>query len=173
MVPVIICLDTCDVKPALWLLMQIDRNEYEEERMEANLPLKVQIAIGFISEDKLHDKAMSQHNMDDTIRWIKKYTHAKQIIVISDGCRAQFKSRHMAGWMANVPRRHGIQFQWHFHCSCHGKCLCDSVGGAWKHLAEVSGGDGLDMRWWQLFLTTSVPHTVSTLNISLSILFFF
>jgi hypothetical protein len=98
--------------------------------------MKIQVAIGYISEDKLHDKRMSQHIVDDTINWIKKCTTCKEIIVISDGCRSQFKSRHMAGWMSTVPQRHGIKFQWHFHCSCHGKCLCDSVGGHWKHVAE-------------------------------------
>ena len=141
LVPVIVCFDTRDVKPQLWEKMQIERDAYERERKEAMLPLKIQIAIGFISEDKLHDKAMSQHIMDDTISWILKFTNCEKIITLSDGCRAQFKSRHMAGWMASIPRRFGIAFEWHFHCSCHGKCLCDSVGGTWKHLAEnaVSG----------------------------------
>ncbi len=136
LVPVIVCLDTCDLEPQLWERMQINQNEFEEQRRNAGLPLKIQIAIGFVSEDKLHDKAMSQHIMEDIILWIKKYSKSKTIIVISDGCRSQFKSRHMAGYFATVPKRHGIQFQWHFHCSCHGKCLCDSVGGNWKHLAE-------------------------------------
>ena len=135
-VPVIVCLDTCDVKDSLWRMMDIERGQFESERKMANLPLKIQVAIGFISEDKLHDKGMSIQIMEDTILWIKKFTTGKSIIVLSDGCRAQFKSCHMVGWMSTIPQKFGIRFQWHFHCSCHGKCLCDCVGGNWKHLAE-------------------------------------
>tara|TARA_B100000795_G_C22474029_1_gene314088 strand:- start:83 stop:217 length:135 start_codon:yes stop_codon:yes gene_type:complete len=42
----------------------------------------------------------------------------------------------MFGWMAAVAERKQIGFQWHYHCSCHGKSICDAMGGHWKALAE-------------------------------------
>ena len=136
LVPVVITIDTCDVKPSLWKKMKINKEEFEKERSANMLPHKIQVALAFISEDKTHDKAMSQRIMTDCINYIQKYTTCTSIITISDGCRAQFKSRHMFGWMASVAKKYGMGFQWHFHCSCHGKSICDAMGGHWKALAE-------------------------------------
>ena len=91
LVPVVIAIDVVNIRDCLWKKMGINKNTFIQERNDQSLPLKVQVAIAFVSEDKLHDKAMSQRILDNTIDWIKENTTCGTVVVVSDGCRAVSK----------------------------------------------------------------------------------
>lgn len=99
-----------------------------------NLDPHVRITLMFMSEDKNHDKGFVAHVIDEISAWLEEYTRCDALKLFSDGCRAQFKNRHTFGHAGTVLENHGNlkTFEWHFFCSCHGKCLCDPEGGIVK-----------------------------------------
>ena len=59
-------------------------------------------------------------------KWPKKLT------IWSDGGPKHFKQRRALFYMWLVSQDTGIPIEWHFFCSCHGKCRCDGHFGCSK-----------------------------------------
>jgi len=84
-----------------------------------NLDPHVRITLMFMSEDKNHDKGFVAHVIDRIASWLKEYTNCTTLRLFSDGCRAQFKNRHVFGHAGTVLKNHTNlkHFEWHFFCS--------------------------------------------------------
>ena len=52
--------------------------------------------------------------------------------VFSDGCGKQFKGRNTFQFMSTVFEEYGVNLQWNFFASCHGKGSWDGAGGLTK-----------------------------------------
>lgn len=88
----------------------------------------------FLSDDLNHDSAMVQAILDKVVLHLKtRLPNLEKIVVFSDGCAAQYKSRLPFFHLAN---RTGIPIQWNFFGSRHGKSLCDACGGVVKRLVD-------------------------------------
>ena len=59
----------------------------------------------------------------------------KKIIYFSDGAASQYKNRKNFINLCNHEADFGIQAEWHFSATSHGKGASDGVGGTVKHLA--------------------------------------
>ena len=57
-----------------------------------------------------------------------------KVIIFSDGCAAQYKSKLPFFFLSN--REFPVAVEWHFFGSRHGKSLCDACGGVMKSLAH-------------------------------------
>jgi len=118
------------VKQAYFDEQDFTREELLEQRKKArtngfDVKDVMRVTIGYISEDKLHDKCFVQHVLNDGFRWVQRYTTSKNVFVVSDGAKSQFKSVDMIGWCGTVKKIYGFhRFEWHFFASCHGKCIC-------------------------------------------------
>lgn len=58
-----------------------------------------------------------------------------KIIYFSDGCSGQYKNRFCMGNVLRHRREYGIDAEWHFHATAHGKNRCDAIGGIVKSVA--------------------------------------
>lgn len=59
----------------------------------------------------------------------------KKIVYISDGAALQYKNRKNFINLCNHESDFGIQAEWHFSATSHGKGSCDGIGGTVKRLA--------------------------------------
>ena len=113
----------------------LDQRQRSREKGFTDVKNVMRVTIGYISEDKSHDKHFVQHVLNDAFRWVQRYTTSKKVFIVSDGAASQFKQTDMMGWCSTVRAKYGFErFEWHFFCSCHGKCLCDPEGGVFKSM---------------------------------------
>ena len=123
--------------------LTFDKIKLLQHRTDNDLEETMRIELIYISEDKLHDFKFVQHVLNDTYRFLEKYTTVENVFMVSDGCKAQFKQRNQFGWesqilewTANVAKNQSYpqfkRFEHHFFCTSHGKNLCDSAGGRVK-----------------------------------------
>jgi hypothetical protein len=61
---------------------------------------------------------------------------AKKTIYFSDGAAAQYKNKKNFVNLRKHYEDFGMEAEWHFLASCHGKGLCDGLGGTVKRLAS-------------------------------------
>jgi hypothetical protein len=113
-------------------------------------------AYVFYSDDLHHSNKFVQHCIEKLVKHYQgmvegekdgKKIDLRRVFLWSDGCSAQFKSRHMMLYEAVTSlrlthtRRDGEvvespTFQHHFFASCHGKNLCDAMAGLIKSWLE-------------------------------------
>lgn len=60
----------------------------------------------------------------------------KKIIYFSDGAASQYKNYKNLTNLTYHQEDFGIEAEWHFFASCHGKSPCDGIGGTVKRLAR-------------------------------------
>lgn len=61
--------------------------------------------------------------------------HLKQITYFSDGAASQYKNRKNFLNLCHHKKDFGIEAEWHFSATSHGKGACDGLGGTIKRLA--------------------------------------
>ena len=97
--------------------------------------------ICVVSPDLSHDTAFVQFTTDLILkeyeRRIKGLTRAT---IRSDGCREQYKNRKNLFYVARHADREGFGLEWAFHCSAHGKDLCDAMNGRIKAILHEAEG---------------------------------
>ena len=92
----------------------------------------------FISECMKHDTVLVYTFQRKLLALLRTelLPNLKKIFYFSDGLAAQYKN-----WknFANLCNHHnnfqGIEAEWHFYATAHGKGVCDGVGGTVKRLA--------------------------------------
>lgn len=96
----------------------------------------VTVTCMVITADPNHGHTQVMHIDDELLTpFVKHYfieaphTHFRR----SDGCGAQFKDKHMFYWMSSHKERTGIEIDWSYFCTAHGKCWCDPEGGTFKN----------------------------------------
>lgn len=91
-----------------------------------------------ISENTKHDiyaVLLFRYKLIDYLK--SKYgERIKKIIYVSDGAGSQYKNKSNFLTLADHYNTHGIEAEWHFFASCHGKSACDGLGGTVKRLAR-------------------------------------
>jgi len=80
-------------------------------------------------------RALMLKVFDDFIMlYIKEKPNTHTVRIRSDGCKAQFEYAANFRWVSIQSKEGcGLTVVWSFFASCHGKCLCDRVGGALKN----------------------------------------
>lgn len=61
--------------------------------------------------------------------------HVRKIFYFSDGASSQYKNRKNFGNLCRHKDDFGLNAEWNFFASCHGKSPCDGIGGTSKRLA--------------------------------------
>ena len=102
-------------------------------------------AIVAVSDDLTHSNNFVHHVLERIIKMYKQFTNGglKHVHIWSDGCSEQYKSRHEMLWVSEVPvKLGGVIVHHHYFASCHGKNMCDGLGGyikTWIAREELRG----------------------------------
>ena len=89
----------------------------------------------FVSDDINKDACMTKTILDMTVEHLKsRVPQLEELLVFSDGCAAQFKSKLPLFHLAND--RGPIKVTRAYFGSRHGKSPCDSSGGVIKTLVD-------------------------------------
>ena len=65
----------------------------------------------------------------------RDYSRLQRIIYFSDGCAAQYKNRYNFINLYYHEHDFGLQAEWNFFATSHGKNACDGIGGTLKRAA--------------------------------------
>lgn len=90
-----------------------------------------------ISECLIHDSVAVKTFIDKLIEYLKsKFDVIEKIYYMTDGAASQYKNRKN---FININKHKddydGIECEWHFHATSHGKGPCDGIGGTLKRKA--------------------------------------
>lgn len=90
-----------------------------------------------ISECLFHDSVAVKLFLDKLIEYLKhEFDGIEKIYYMTDGAASQYKNRKN---FVNVSKHKedydGIECEWHFHATSHGKGPCDGIGGTLKRKA--------------------------------------
>ena len=94
----------------------------------------------FISNDTKHSAAMVYTFLNHIIAELKsKHKRLIKIHYFSDGCAAQYKNRFNLINLCHHLEDFGIEAEWNFFATSHGKNACDGIGGTVKrYLTKAS-----------------------------------
>lgn len=67
---------------------------------------------------------------------LKLNTHIEKVTYFSDGCAAQYKNRKNFINLCHHKTDFGIDAEWHFFATSHGKNACDGIGGTVKRIVS-------------------------------------
>lgn len=88
-----------------------------------------------ISESTQHDCVMVFTFQTQFIQHIKNFLpHVSKIIYMSDGAPAQYKNKNNFANILHHKRDFGLDCEWHFFATSHGKGPSDAVGGTVKRM---------------------------------------
>ena len=95
-----------------------------------------QISFCFISDSLKHSTAMVHTFVKKLIPYIKdKYPQISKLIYFSGGCSGQYKNRYNFINLLHHEADFGLQAEWNFFATSHGKNACNGIGGALKRSA--------------------------------------
>ena len=97
-------------------------------------------SLCFISDDNMHDTSFVYQIQKLLVNFLKeKLPHVKKIIYVSDGCGAQYKNYKNFMNLCSHKQDFGLDAEWVFFATSHGKSPCDGIGGSVKrHAAKRS-----------------------------------
>ena len=97
--------------------------------------------VCFASESSDHSRAAALTCIDLVIKEIEKPIPLTEVILWSDGCAAQFRSRFVFKLLADY--RPDIQVEWNYNEAHHGKGPMDGIGGTVKNVVyrQVKSGN--------------------------------
>lgn len=93
-------------------------------------------SIVLLSNSTTHDTAavnVMQQTIMPEIRVI--CPQVRKIIYVTDGAKQHFKNRFQMHNLMHHIQDYGIEAEWHFHATAHGKGACDGLGAAVKREA--------------------------------------
>lgn len=95
------------------------------------------------SDDIAHTKEQVNANVKKILIDLKsKFPSLKSVIIFSDGAAGQFKNRFNLGNLIYAREDFGLEIEWHFFVTSHGKSSADGIGGIVKrgvHYRVLSG----------------------------------
>ena len=94
----------------------------------------------FISNDNQHDTCFVHRVQKLLIDYMKiNYPHITMLFYFSDGCAGQYKNRKNLINLCHHHDNFGLDAEWIFFATSHGKSPCDGIGGFVKrHVAKRS-----------------------------------
>jgi hypothetical protein len=85
------------------------------------------------SDEQSQNKEVVFAFMVKMIEFIKlKNPKIKKLIIFTDGCGGQFKNRYNFMNLLHAQSDFGVEIEWHFFATSHGKSVCDGIGGVIK-----------------------------------------
>lgn len=92
-----------------------------------------------ISEIMKHDSIAVHVFIAKLIDFMKnRFSTVRKIIYVSDGAGSQYKNKYNFANICHHKSDFGIECEWHFHATSHGKCACDAIGGTTKRMTAVA-----------------------------------
>lgn len=92
-------------------------------------------SIVIVSDDLTHDKCSVWVYLREIFALLKKdFEHLKKVTVFSDGCAAQFKNKFTLSNLCFMNLDFGVEGEWVFFATSHGKGAVDGIGGCVKRL---------------------------------------
>lgn len=90
-----------------------------------------------ISEDLRHDSVAVNLFISKMILFLRtqKSKNISKIFFMSDGAASQYKNRKKNSSLCKFKTNYGIDVEWHFFATSHGKGPCDAIGGTIKRMA--------------------------------------
>lgn len=89
-----------------------------------------------ISESLMHDSVAVNLYIDKLINFMRsKFSQILKIIYVTDGAASQYKNKKNFKTIVQHFEEYGINAEWHFHATSHGKGPCDGIGGTVKRKA--------------------------------------
>lgn len=90
-----------------------------------------------ISEELRHDSVAVNLFIDKMINFLQidQNKNMKKIYFMSDGAASQYKNRKNFSSLCKFKSKYGIDAEWHFFATSHGKGPCDAIGGTIKRMA--------------------------------------
>lgn len=87
-----------------------------------------------------------EHNINSVYQFIErlvsifrdKFPSIKKIIFFSDGAASQYKNRKNFYNICQFNKDFGLDAEWHFFATSHGKGPCDGIGGQFKRQATLT-----------------------------------
>ncbi|XP_044013077.1 uncharacterized protein LOC122855606 [Aphidius gifuensis] len=93
-------------------------------------------SLAIVSDNSHHDAIAVHIYTRITIDYIKSLnSRIKKIHYFSDGAPQQFKNYKNVVTLCHHKKNYGIEAEWHFFATAHGKGPCDGVGGTLKREA--------------------------------------
>lgn len=97
----------------------------------------VQKSCIFLSDSNKHDSAAVHSILNQFIPYLKKEVpKVKKIIYVSDGAKQHFKNRYQMANLLNHKKDFGIDAEWHFTPTAHGKGGHDGLAACLKREAR-------------------------------------
>ena len=92
-----------------------------------------------VSDTLVHDKNVVATFMSTIVNQVvEKFPQVKVIDIFSDGAASQFKNKYMFKYLCHLQELLGLQLQWHFFATSHGKGAVDGIGGSLKRLISCA-----------------------------------
>lgn len=90
-----------------------------------------------ISDELRHDSVAVNLFISKMIAFLTNSQNrtVKKIYFMSDGAASQYKNRKKFASLCQYKTRYGIEVEWHFFATSHGKGPCDAIGGTIKRMA--------------------------------------
>ena len=101
---------------------------------------KVSVSMVIISDHLSHDTVSVHAFLKPVLQFLKGINPSlKKIKYFTDGSGAQYKNKkNFANLCVHNLDFDGLNAEWHFFASCHGKSACDGIGGTLKRLARLA-----------------------------------
>lgn len=90
-----------------------------------------------ISEELRHDSVAVNLFISKMMHFLRVNQHKKvnKMYFMSDGAASQYKNRKNFSSICKFKSKYGIEAEWHFFATSHGKGPCDAIGGTLKRMA--------------------------------------
>ena len=82
--------------------------------------------VAVVSESSDHSQIAALTCIDFVIKEVERHTNLNKIIMWSDGCATQFRSRFVFKLLPNY--RRDLQLEWNYNEVHHSKCPMDGIG---------------------------------------------
>ena len=89
----------------------------------------------FLSDSTKHDIAAAYTVQKILVPHIKRNLCMRKIIYFTDGAKQNFKNKFQMINLINHVTDFGVQAEWHYHATVHGKAASDGVGAVFKREA--------------------------------------
>ena len=90
------------------------------------------LSVAVVGESSDHSRIVALICVDMVLKEIEKETKVKKLIVWSDGCASQFRSRFVFKLLSLS--RPGLLVEWNYNEAHHGKGPMDGIGGTIKNV---------------------------------------
>ena len=110
---------------------------YKDKVQETGIQTLVHKSFVFISDCLTHNTVLVHVFQKKLLEFLKGFLpNLNKLYYFSDGSAAQYKNRkNFVNLCYHKEDFGGIEAEWHFYATAHGKGVCDGVGGTVKRLA--------------------------------------